>query len=984
MKKKTENKNRLNPILLLAIIVLALFASPLLAQKTETIRGLIGDTLGTSGMRKWDQSGGLVCKAGTDFTLSFDVSFSELLGKKVKLPIEWDNRCDNETKMLSYTVTESSSDLVPNGFKLMPLAEGGTVTFPAASVAKDSLYLELSGDNNTKPGLHTATLLVKRSGTEQEDTRLFVELMVSDDITALSLDTLARDSTYFTDPVNTNAAYDESIIFSIADGGYKTKSGAILTEKNVAKLPVKPFACEGLTADGNTRLLLRARVKVANLGALTPEEMKKLEAQFQLDTEKHGLSAYLPPKEQSFKLETLDRKKSETDNISIPLEQVDQDTLQATAVLVAPKYLKNRVKDIGFRAPIWNGGFFDVKIKIAGLNTDSLSELVVTKKLAQPPVVFLHGFNSDSPNSWGAPFPPLDQNVRAMVSETVLHYIALRDYTYKHYSYEKGYGPTEVMPENEAILHETLLAGLAEQRSKKNVAVSQVDLIGHSMGGLVARKYLDDNKYFLGKEYNYTNYKNGPVRYLITTGTPHNGTPFADYLAGYATNFFKPYNEYHVMGYLAIIGALRSLGDLGGYDRIISADGTHLTNALDDLSQRTTGGKSYVKRLNEKRPLPAVPMHAVAGNVDDLLVMPEVDYIFRGMLYFYNDIPKEDTYRVFFDGDGSDGFVPLSSATWPVRNIPRAWSHSPVDGAKFMHTSMTKQSWTAETVIDLLCSGSERFAKGYPVERKSVGSFSMGQQTYLRNSPAPNREKQEAVSSDLRLQISRTSAKPGETVGLTATMPMAKRGKLRFYVHDMYGEQAELGTMDASGGTANFSYHIPLSSSGKERMIAMFIPENKSGELFISNIVELSVIFDMSGLVGLATIPADYTVLPMGLKSSLYALGEFKDGSRRYISDAAFGTHYSVVSGDSGVVSISEDGEVTGLKQGEVVVRVQNGAHSDDIRVRIMSALKDVRPDTSPNEDATSGGSGSGGCSTAAFAGLFVIVGMFLLRKNGM
>jgi triacylglycerol esterase/lipase EstA (alpha/beta hydrolase family) len=56
------------------------------------------------------------------------------------------------------------------------------------------------------------------------------------------------------------------------------------------------------------------------------------------------------------------------------------------------------------------------------------------------------------------------------------------------------------------------------------IAASQVDIIAHSMGGLMARGFVQQPDY-KGKE----NYMKGSIHRLITTGTPHFGAPLSEF-----------------------------------------------------------------------------------------------------------------------------------------------------------------------------------------------------------------------------------------------------------------------------------------------------------------------------------------------------------------------------------------------------------------------------------------------------------------------
>jgi len=70
-----------------------------------------------------------------------------------------------------------------------------------------------------------------------------------------------------------------------------------------------------------------------------------------------------------------------------------------------------------------------------------------------------------------------------------------------------------------------LKAYLSDFKVQFSVAAAQVDIVAHSMGGLVARRMVLDQR-FLDSE----NFGRGYLHKLITIGTPHNGTRLANRL----------------------------------------------------------------------------------------------------------------------------------------------------------------------------------------------------------------------------------------------------------------------------------------------------------------------------------------------------------------------------------------------------------------------------------------------------------------------
>jgi len=82
--------------------------------------------------------------------------------------------------------------------------------------------------------------------------------------------------------------------------------------------------------------------------------------------------------------------------------------------------------------------------------------------------------------------------------------------------------------------------GVLKDYHHKSIAASQVDIIAHSMGGLMARGFTQQSDY-----YNKSNYMKGYIHRLITIGTPHFGAPLSEFLFFHRNDqyCFNPYTN---------------------------------------------------------------------------------------------------------------------------------------------------------------------------------------------------------------------------------------------------------------------------------------------------------------------------------------------------------------------------------------------------------------------------------------------------------
>lgn len=142
---------------------------------------------------------------------------------------------------------------------------------------------------------------------------------------------------------------------------------------------------------------------------------------------------------------------------------------------------------------------------VSGYNANT-TRLRRTIELERPPVVLMHGL-------WG--------------DEGSFKSAFRRSWTFSNLIVERGdYKATNSAPfgASTASVRVAIQAAISRLRGK-GYAVNRVDLVGHSMGGLVSRAYLQEPDYRRPE-----NLGEGDVHRFITLGTPHFGSNFANLL----------------------------------------------------------------------------------------------------------------------------------------------------------------------------------------------------------------------------------------------------------------------------------------------------------------------------------------------------------------------------------------------------------------------------------------------------------------------
>ncbi len=197
-------------------------------------------------------------------------------------------------------------------------------------------------------------------------------------------------------------------------------------------------------------------------------------------------------------------------NISGTLSSIDNQLLKATQIMVSPD-ASGRVVCI-YTVPDGYGiaspqGERNCTITATGSNNYTST---VNIKLVTPPVVLVHGI-------WSNPVIWEKGGFTSYLRSAGIEKLYLADYSY---SSSLTFDPNSIesYPSRVSLLVKIILA-LKDYRDHK-IAVTQVDVVGHSLGGLMTRS-LSQQSSFLTQ----SNYYEGYVHKLITLGTPHRGSP---------------------------------------------------------------------------------------------------------------------------------------------------------------------------------------------------------------------------------------------------------------------------------------------------------------------------------------------------------------------------------------------------------------------------------------------------------------------------
>ena len=284
--------------------------------------------------------------------------------------------------------------------------------------------------------------------------------------------------------------------------GYYDGNGSRITEKKLANITnPDTYTRNGYTADGNTRLIIRVQHNRPGI-------------------------VYFDVGSEFGTLEDINRNKINS-SIPIPTTKIQDGKLyQASAVLVAPESFPLKGKVLGLGDDGFPKREFELKVKFKCGCGDSKctcedEENPVTLQIHATPVVFVHGIYGNFAGTFvgkgkSGVFMKLNYNGMSIGA----------------WDYNASEGPTNLIIDKirsgeHSGLFQVISRMFRMMLIQHNVACTRVDVICHSMGGLMARTFLEYEDKSSSRSY-----YNNMVRRLITIATPHEGSPTTTYLLG--------------------------------------------------------------------------------------------------------------------------------------------------------------------------------------------------------------------------------------------------------------------------------------------------------------------------------------------------------------------------------------------------------------------------------------------------------------------
>ncbi|MFK5892278.1 MAG: PQQ-binding-like beta-propeller repeat protein [Pseudomonadota bacterium] len=455
---------------------------------------------------------------------------------------------------------------------------------------------------------------------------------------------------------------------------------------------------------------------------------------------------------------------------------------------------------------------------------------------------------------------------------------------------------------NSPVIERFIEQGVNQVRKQfrdSGVAISQVDVIGHSMGGLISRARI---KYSQDPYLNILNFGKGDIHKLITIGSPHFGTNIANTLIENKCNLktickdvaaFTLCDSYSLEGTMSFFG--RPLGDAvyGFQTSSPSLDGLGISDvkshAIIGVAPTVSGTELNLDLLMGEYSIP-----------DD------IDTIHGGDLLHDTIVPLE-SQKGGMDNNAWSSVTNIVHANTdnfrPINDINETNSQEVFDVVKsLLSTSVNSSIFSSFPSIP---AGGEYIAPAAcPVQKAASKGLS------VELSHLPVTEQVVHPDSVVNIEFSITNGVP--VTGLMLSIQ---------------------GEMIDVVGTSVFqhSFTVPSNVSGK-----IDIYGETYGGAVENYSFETSVIVVPDDILNSITVnptTLDFTVT--GRTLPITVVGNYSSGVQIDISDSLIGTTYTTLSGNNNIVSIDSNGVALSIGSGIDSIIIENSGINISIPVSV-------------------------------------------------
>jgi pimeloyl-ACP methyl ester carboxylesterase len=561
---------------------------------------------------------------------------------------------------------------------------------------------------------------------------------------------------------------------------------------------------------------------------------------------------------------------------------------------------------------------------LAGGNTVGQSDVPIA--LVRPAVLFVHGLwgeGGKDGTTWKG--QELLSDVRFKDRVLVVDYKATNAHSFA----------------TNSVLYKAWIDTALEMLRQDRLAAVQVDVVAHSMGGVLARSYASTSTSADGRSgyRRSANYNEGDFNRIITVNSPHSGSPFANVLVALGSSWVGPVAKPALAGLLGPIdlGAVADLREEG-----CPIDTIPLT-AVPGHAMTGTGGSDLLDAVE------------VVGTLADLashLPQPPLTAAILKAAAFFADVAGL-AELVVFGNRRHDAIVPLDSEEG---GLP-ASARSPFSGISSLHWEATTAPAYSDRLLALLNSNPDAgpYAPFPASGGKKVAACAPLDAAWFAADLA-------AAPEGLTLSIIGPSTVTGGTsVQVTATP------KAGFNVGRVLITGPAVAMTD---GTAPFSVAVTLPTEhvGVFALTASGIAAD--GSVVVSNQLILSVT-PPATLQQIELNPTSVVIAQLKSNFTVTAVGTYSDGIPRRLSGNGA---VAFSSSNTNVVTVDSTGRLTTIGAGYATLTASNGGVMSSMSVTVNPNLDrssaprgerwprpvgDTRDGRDPNRNSDSGAGGA-------------------------
>ena len=433
----------------------------------------------------------------------------------------------------------------------------------------------------------------------------------------------------------------------------------------------------------------------------------------------------------------------------------------------------------------------------------------------------------------------------------------------------------------------------------RNIAITQIDVVGHSMGGLLTRLAIQRE----GKT--SENFGKGSVRRLITLGTPHYGSGLANALIVVRNNVTNP------LAVLATIGFQES--------------GHPISGAVEDLQLGSPAligiDQTPVRAFAE---VGNAPYSRTFGGASKLLYLY---FRFSGLVIPGSglNLSSESAFASsLFSNEPGDLIVGTTSQKGGIGAFSQTFS--PVAHVNIGSVpGETASGAIGASVVGLLSGDENRLAIGFPDVTASSFSASSASALSRALQAVPKAARTDANLITLS-PAAGTALTPGQSVELVAT-PVAGADVKAVLFAAGHGEGLDSELIEAAPFKTTFK--IPADFTGQYSV-------SVAARDAAGNFQQIARVFNVaptSAPTSLAIAPTSVLLTSQKQTEQLQVTGQFAGGALP-LTEAVTGTTYS--SANTDIVTVNANGLLTAKNSGIAVVTATNGGHSDETLVSVQ------------------------------------------------